>query len=364
MQWNRRIVFILIALCILAIFTVQGATPCPKGCTCLSPASALKMGYTTYCGGKQVICDYDVQKNPLYCYQNPEATCPADCLCLNEGDAKEKGYPLCGGIKTLCGYDSQQDPLYCYEKIVPTTAIQYFKCPADSVCYSPYEAKSLNLKKDPNVSGACGYSEKYQSLMECYLLPPPTPTPTPAPSDLSITQIPEDICPSACTCMAPTEAEERRYAPCPDMVDSCGYSSQYSERMYCYLAMYPGVVTPVPGELSLTQAPPTTTSTSLPLQLYHDICPSTCTCMAPTEAEERGFAACPDVVDSCGYSSQYSERMYCYLAVYTAVVTTAPEPVITEVSQTMPISAPIPLLPLTAIIALAGAIFLARGMKK
>ena len=329
MQWNRRIVFVFVGLCLLAVFTVQGATPCPSGCTCLSPASAQKMGYTTYCGGKQVICDYDVQQNPLYCYQNPAATCPADCLCLNAADAKEKGYPLCGGVKTLCGYDSQQNLLYCYEKIVPTTAIPYVKCPANSVCVSPYEAKSQNLEKDPRVSGACGYSEQYQSEMECYLLPPPTPTPTPTPSELSLTQIPLTTPP-----------------PPPSIA----------------ITQIP-LTTPAPSDLSITQIP-LTTPTAIPLEPYRDICPTTCTCMAPTEAEEKGYADCPDVVDSCGYSTQYSERMYCYLAVYPGVVTTAPEPVITVMPQTTPAISRIPLLPITAILALSAAICLMGRMKK
>lgn len=327
MQWNRRIVFVLIGLCILAAFAVQGATPCPTGCTCLSPASALKMGYTTYCGGKQVICDIDLQKKPLYCYEDPKTACPADCVCLSVADAEEKGYPLCGGIKTFCGYDSQQNPLYCYEKVVPTTAIQYIKCPADSVCLSPYEAKSQNLEKDPIVSGTCGYSEQYQALMECYLLPPATPTPTPSP--LSITQMP-------LTSPPPPPSIAITQAP---------------------------PTTPPPSGPVITQVPLTTT-TPLPLQPYEDICPSTCRCMAPTEALDKGFAACPDVVDACGYSTEYSERMYCYLTIYEGIVTTTPEPVITQVPRTTSLTTPIPLPPVTAVLALAAAICLLRRMKK
>jgi hypothetical protein len=88
----------------MVICTVQGATPCPSDCTCLSPAAAQKMDDISYCGGKPVICDYDLQKNPLYCYQKPTSTtsttptyptCPSGCTACIPRMRRPRGTQHC-----------------------------------------------------------------------------------------------------------------------------------------------------------------------------------------------------------------------------------------------------------------------------
>ncbi|MDD1679234.1 MAG: hypothetical protein LUO93_08665, partial [Methanomicrobiales archaeon] len=93
MQWNQRRGIFLIVLIILIINMVHAAILCPSGCTCISSAEAQKMGYSL-CGGNKIICDYDLQKTPLYCYQKPTTTvipfppCSSGCGCLYPADAK------------------------------------------------------------------------------------------------------------------------------------------------------------------------------------------------------------------------------------------------------------------------------------
>lgn len=385
-QRNQRRMILLIIFLILIIGTGHAAI-CPSDCTCLSPSSALKMGYKTYCGGKQIICDYDLAKNPLYCYQKPVTTtttkptyptCLDGCLCSNAADAKVKGYTAyCGGQQTLCGYDANQNPLHCYEQPVTTTTaaqscpegcsclnaadakakgytsycggkqvfcgfdapqnprycymkpvtvtttpiIQYVKCPADSACYSPKVATTLNLEKNLKVSGPCGFSESDQSEMACYQLPSLLITPA---TTITIPPLQHFYpCPrSWCSCIAPTEAAKWGSELCPGTTGACdmngtaicpgacGYSEEYSEYKYCYIAIIPGVITP-----TMTIGRPGLTSavggvTTMPPLIAAVACTRGYSCLDESTIRQNNFSLYGGRSTVCGYS-EIQGPLYC-----------------------------------------------------
>ena len=132
---------------------------CPAGCTCMTDAMAIaKFGSYTRCSN--TICGYDTASvtsqnagkktaNSKYCVRQvtavtPEAVCPANCQCISEADAKEKGYVPCNGMQKVCGYQSltgtsaetsRTQALYCYSKPSPAT------CPAGCSCMTEEQAK-------------------------------------------------------------------------------------------------------------------------------------------------------------------------------------------------------------------------------
>lgn len=107
---------------LLLLVTPAVAAQCPDSCSCLNSDQAKSQGYTL-CGGKQIICGYDQNKNPMYCFQKPQTTpiivkCPSACICLSSSEAKLKGYSACPLEKNPCGYDNNQNLMYCYA--IPT----------------------------------------------------------------------------------------------------------------------------------------------------------------------------------------------------------------------------------------------------
>jgi hypothetical protein len=122
--------------------TTTPVPACPSGCSCLNAADAKEQGYTAYCDGKQTLCGYDKSQNPLYCYAQPLTTtippvlpCPTGCSCLNAADAKAGGYTaFCGGKQIICGYDANQNPRYCYEPPVTPTTPAVQPCPDGCSC--------------------------------------------------------------------------------------------------------------------------------------------------------------------------------------------------------------------------------------
>ena len=177
-------------LCI--VFPVLAATvTCPSTCSCLLPAEANKLGYSGYCGGKQMICGYDAYKNEKYCYEKPvttapvPVTCPASCSCFTPEQAKQLGYSVCGGKQILCGYDKLQNAEYCYEKPV-TTAPVPVTCPASCSCFTLDEGTKRGYSLCNGKLTLCGYSATQQPEY-CHTLPT-TVTTTPAP--ISVTLVP------------------------------------------------------------------------------------------------------------------------------------------------------------------------------
>lgn len=338
MNENWRTLICLLGLLVLVFGVVQGATPCPSDCTCLSPAAALKMGYKTYCGGKQIICDYDMAQNPLYCYQKstttnpdfepigttttPAQQCPAGCLCAREEDAKAKGLVYCGGKQILCGHDTSQKALYCYEKVATTTSTpvsQYIKCPINSMCYIPKQAEIQNLQMLPNVPEPCGYDEAEKTEMFCYQKRTPTTTPTTYPpvispipftttpsSSLTAPIYPYIRCPLSCSCWARTEASEWEFAPCENVAAPCGYSEEYHEQMFCYHAVIPQVLTTTIVPI-FTPAIIVERNTPIPDAVA---CRSNYSCLDEATIRERGYVMSSDTPPACGYSKTQGV-MYC-----------------------------------------------------
>lgn len=139
--------------------TTGPVTTCPTGCECLTDAAATAK-YGTYMKCSNAVCGYEPAsvstqasaekvQYPKYCVRKiseatPVAICPANCMCLSEQDAKEKGYVPCGGVQKLCGYQSltgtsaetsRTQALYCYGKPAPAA------CPAGCDCMTEDKAK-------------------------------------------------------------------------------------------------------------------------------------------------------------------------------------------------------------------------------
>jgi hypothetical protein len=116
---------------------------CSSGCLCIREDDAKVKGLVT-CDGKKTLCGYDKDQTPLYCFGQPTtpvpvyATCSAGCSCLNAADAKANGYTTyCGGKQLLCG-GTQQNPQYCYEKPATTAdntppTVSITKTPANAL---------------------------------------------------------------------------------------------------------------------------------------------------------------------------------------------------------------------------------------
>jgi hypothetical protein len=101
-------------------FRQKTATGCPSPCECLSKATATAMGRETLCGGREQICGYDRQQNPLYCFE-PSATCRDGCTCLSRDEGAAKQLSLCDGKLSACGRTAENLPKYCYAIPAPPT---------------------------------------------------------------------------------------------------------------------------------------------------------------------------------------------------------------------------------------------------
>ncbi len=93
---------------------------CPSDCKCLTKEEAARSGLTTLC--QEQPCGYiegpqTGMRTPQYCWKPTLQSCPAGCACLTDAEAKRLGYTsLCQGQRVLCGYDAQQNPQYCFTK--------------------------------------------------------------------------------------------------------------------------------------------------------------------------------------------------------------------------------------------------------
>ena len=76
--------------------SVPALASCSGGCTCLDPATASQVGLPL-CGGSPLLCNYDTNHNPLYCYSQA-AVAPA----MEPGEkSSSAGIPL--GVFTILG---------------------------------------------------------------------------------------------------------------------------------------------------------------------------------------------------------------------------------------------------------------------
>jgi hypothetical protein len=51
-------------------------------------------------------------------------SCAGDCTCLDPATASQVGLPLCGGSPLLCNYDTNHNPLYCYSRAAVAPAVE------------------------------------------------------------------------------------------------------------------------------------------------------------------------------------------------------------------------------------------------
>ena len=104
---------------------------CGGECRCILPDTAGTLGLPL-CSGNPALCSYDASGKAMYCYattpQAPTAmqgttgnapalsSCKGDCSCLDPVTAGQVGLTLCNGTPALCNYDSNRNPMYCYSR--------------------------------------------------------------------------------------------------------------------------------------------------------------------------------------------------------------------------------------------------------
>ena len=104
---------------------------CGPDCRCILPDAADSLGLPL-CSGSPVLCNYDASGRGMYCYALAQQTLPAtsgtsgsvpaliscsgDCTCLDAATASQVGLTLCGGTPVLCNYDANHNPMYCYNR--------------------------------------------------------------------------------------------------------------------------------------------------------------------------------------------------------------------------------------------------------
>jgi hypothetical protein len=110
--------------------TVTTTTPvpvsCPSGCSCYTLEDGKQQGLGL-CNNQMTLCGYSQTQQKMYCHKSPvtvttttpvPVSCPSSCSCFTLENGKQLGYQLCGGKQTLCGYAANQQPMYCHEKPV------------------------------------------------------------------------------------------------------------------------------------------------------------------------------------------------------------------------------------------------------
>jgi len=171
------------------------ATPqvCPDGCYCINEAEAkAKFGTYTRCSDK--VCGSDpsaasANSIPRYCFkpvitQTPTPSqcavgmqCPKGCECLSDECGKQQGYQTCRGGRALCGYDVNKNPLYCFEKVpTPSCIYDYQKnvctgtCPQGGACKLAASSKDATGKVDYAIcdcsgqpTGQCTFDKEKQT---------------------------------------------------------------------------------------------------------------------------------------------------------------------------------------------------------
>ena len=104
---------------------------CRGECRCILPDTATVLGLPL-CGGDPSLCSYDASGKAMYCYALAQqaattesgigsntparSSCQGDCSCLDPVTAGQAGFTLCNGTPTLCNYDANRNPMYCYSR--------------------------------------------------------------------------------------------------------------------------------------------------------------------------------------------------------------------------------------------------------
>ena len=271
---RRGTLFLAVVLIGIAVCVVSVQAACDKGCDCLTPAEAKKLGYE-YCGGVRTSCSTDLL-NPKYCYGKPVTPAPVPvkcgegCSCLDPAKATASGYEYCDTPIAVCGYDTAKNPLYCFRKPEPVTATPV-KCADGCTCMAPEKAKAAGYTYCGGEQVACN-KDSAGTLMFCF---------SPPVVEEKTTAVPV-TCAKGCSCIAPEKARAAGYTYCGGEPIVCDRDSK-GYPLYCY------------GKLS--EEPVT--------------CPSTCTCMVQENAAAAGVAPCGGFRTLCGDASAKTP-MYCY----------------------------------------------------
>ena len=166
---------ILILVSFLAVPSLAATVLCPSSCSCLLPVEAQKMGYKTWCAGKQQVCAVDVQKNEKYCYEKPvtvttttavPVSCPSGCSCYTLEDGKQKGLGLCNNQMTLCGFAQNQQKMYCHKSPVTVTITTPVpvSCPSGCSCYTLEDGKQAGYQLCGGKQTLCGSAANNQPM--------------------------------------------------------------------------------------------------------------------------------------------------------------------------------------------------------
>ncbi|MDD1655037.1 MAG: hypothetical protein LUO91_04945, partial [Methanomicrobiales archaeon] len=300
---RRRLLFLAAVLIGLAVCVVSVQAACEKGCDCLTPAEAKKVGYE-YCKGTRTSCGTLLE--PKYCYGKPSAasgcptgltTCGEYCLDLTTdrwncgscnfacptGSTCQGGTCVCGTGLTACSLD----PYSPVSKTSPKNFIcadlqaDEANCGAcGKVCGTGEtccDGKCVDRGTDESNCGSCGnVCPSGQTCTEGIC----------SPSGTGAVQ-----CPSGCGCMLPTEASAKDYTLCGGVRTLCGsqlvaggtlasVKADFVEK-YCYLLRSP------------------------------ESCPESCSCMDPAKASGMGYPSCGEEQVPCDADSQ-GRPYYCY----------------------------------------------------
>jgi hypothetical protein len=110
---------------------------CPSGCSCDTLEDGKQKGIGL-CNNLMTLCGYSQTQQKKYCHKSPvtvttttpiPAACPSSCSCFTLTGGKQAGYQLCGGKQTLCGYSTNQQPMYCHEKPVTVITVPVVNIP-------------------------------------------------------------------------------------------------------------------------------------------------------------------------------------------------------------------------------------------
>ena len=324
------------------------------------------------------VCGYDRYQNTQYCYktgaephaQDPGApvvattttqpgTCPADCTCMMESDAKEKF-----GSYSRCGYTpcytvvtgSAQLSAYCFRQGTTTTT-PLPACPEGCSCISDATAKARGGSWSRCSADICGYEQSTATLAAVVQVP----------KYCMKQQETTPVCPEGCVCLSDANAKARYGDFTRCTADVCGYDipanavAAYQVPKYC---VKPAPATPVcpegcacisdedaklkgltdrcdnsqtPCGYRTADASATTAAQQIPLYCYKTtiatvtpaaICPEGCGCMNEGDARLKfgpfNYTRCSEKV--CGYdqaaTNAYGSPRYCFRP--TVTVTPAP----------------------------------------
>lgn len=268
---------------------------CPEGCACLDKATAEKYGLSKLCSDKP--CGETTKGELKYCFKT--YTCPDNCYCLTEEEAKEKFTcpTLCGDA--ICGYD-EKTPKYCFRDNCTVSVAYPFGCE----CLTDEEAKEKGYT-EPCGDYECGLIGD-NVVKHCYKKP--------------------YECPEGCKCL--TDEEVRKYLAEGYVVEKCG-EEKCSEKGMCYKISSP--TCPAGCECLSDEEVKKYESSGIKLERctsqpcgdgkycyrkVEEICPAGCECLSKEEGYAKGMEFCQDSAGNlirCGViDAEHGVYKYCF----------------------------------------------------